>query len=198
MDYQTVLDDLKARFGDKRLLTPDDIALITGVSAKAQANQRARGTFAIPLLPQGAKSRKVLISIYDLAEHLAGEGPASKPRQSAAAKAKQADCGTQHPATRPKPAAPKPEQANAPSEQPEQTGVPAEQSDSERHPPGSGSVPASRASPKRRGPGKKKPADSGKGAASDAAPKMKASEVPFDPGRPPLGLLLVGARWNDR
>lgn len=197
MDYQTVLDDLKARFGDKRLLTPDDIAPLIQVTAKAQANQRARGTFPIPLLPQGAKSRKVLISIYALAEHLAGEGPASQPRKSAA-KAKPADCGTGQPATRTKPAAPKPEQADAPSEQPELADVPDEQSDSERHPPVSGSVPVSRASPKRRGPGKKKKADSGKGAASGAAPKMKASEVPFDPGRPPLGPLLVGARWNDR
>lgn len=30
VDYQTVLDDLKARFGDKRLLTPEDIAAVAG------------------------------------------------------------------------------------------------------------------------------------------------------------------------
>lgn len=73
MGYERVLADLKEQFRGRLLLSPEDIAPLISVSAKAQANQRSRGTFPIPLVPQPPLSRKVRISIYALATYLAGE-----------------------------------------------------------------------------------------------------------------------------
>nr|WP_314541080.1 hypothetical protein [uncultured Massilia sp.] len=66
--YQTVLNDLIARFGDKVLLTPEDIAPIIARSPAVQANLRYQERFPIPVKKDG---RRVYVSIYHLAEYIA-------------------------------------------------------------------------------------------------------------------------------
>lgn len=68
--FRVILEDLKAQFGAKVLLTPEDIADIIGVSVGQQANLRSEGRFPIPYKKDGGR---VKISIYDLAKYLAGE-----------------------------------------------------------------------------------------------------------------------------
>lgn len=66
----TALDDLKAKFGDKKILSPSDIAPLINVSEKVQANLRSAGRFPIPVKKVGVK---VGVSIYDLARWLDGD-----------------------------------------------------------------------------------------------------------------------------
>ena len=68
--FHVILEDLKARFGAKVLLSPEDIADIIGVSVGQQANQRSEGRFPIPYRKDGGR---VKVSIYDLAKYLSGE-----------------------------------------------------------------------------------------------------------------------------
>lgn len=65
---ETVLADLKSRFGEKVLLSPEDIAPIISSSPAVQANLRSQGRFPIPVKKIG---RKIGITIYHLAEYLA-------------------------------------------------------------------------------------------------------------------------------
>jgi len=65
----TILTDLKGKFGDRVLLSPSDIADIIGVSVGEQANQRSKGSFPIPW---NKDMGRVKISIYDLANYLSG------------------------------------------------------------------------------------------------------------------------------
>ena len=67
MDYPAVLADLKARFGSKVLLSPDDLAPLIATSPAVQANMRSQRTFPLPVLKVG---RRVGVSIYHLAEYL--------------------------------------------------------------------------------------------------------------------------------
>lgn len=65
---ENVLADLKSRFGEKVLLSPEDIAPIISSSPAVQANLRSQGRFPIPVKKIG---RKIGITIYHLAEYLA-------------------------------------------------------------------------------------------------------------------------------
>jgi len=64
----TILEDLKGRFGEKVILTPEDIAPIIATSPAVQANLRSQGRFPIPVKKMG---KKVGVTIYHLAEFLA-------------------------------------------------------------------------------------------------------------------------------
>lgn len=66
--YQTILNDLTARFGANVLLTPEQIAPIIASSPAVQANLRSQGRFPIPIRRVGSK---VVVSIYHLAEFIA-------------------------------------------------------------------------------------------------------------------------------
>ena len=63
--FQQILDDLKAQFGSKVQLSPEDIAEIINVSVGEQANKRSQGRFPIPYTKDGGRIR---ISIYALAK----------------------------------------------------------------------------------------------------------------------------------
>lgn len=65
---ETILKDLKERFGKKVILSPEDVAPIIATSPAVQANLRSQGRFPIPITKIG---RKIGISIYHLAEFLA-------------------------------------------------------------------------------------------------------------------------------
>jgi hypothetical protein len=71
VSYADALADLKATFGDKKLLTPADIAPFVGKSPAAQAKLRERDKFPIKVKP-GMGSR-VLMSIYDVAHFIGDE-----------------------------------------------------------------------------------------------------------------------------
>lgn len=71
MDKETILKDLSARFGRKVLLSPEDIADVISQTPGAQAVARHRRSFDIPIIRRG---RKVFVSVYDVADWLAGEG----------------------------------------------------------------------------------------------------------------------------
>jgi hypothetical protein len=73
MDKTAILADLRNQFGKKTLLTPEDLADVIDQSPGAQAVARHRGQFDIPLTPRG---RRVLVSIYDLADWLSRDGSA--------------------------------------------------------------------------------------------------------------------------
>lgn len=76
--YETILKDLKERFGDKVILTPADIAPVIASSPGVQANHRSRGGFPIPIRKIGTK---VGVTIYHLAEYLAtGEVVVQAPK----------------------------------------------------------------------------------------------------------------------
>ena len=66
--FKDILADLKAQFGVRVLLSPEDIAEIINISVGQQANMRSDGKFPIPYEKVGGRIR---ISIYDLAEYLA-------------------------------------------------------------------------------------------------------------------------------
>lgn len=76
--YQTVLNDLTARFGADVMLTPEQIAPIIASSPAVQANLRSQGRFPIPVRKIG---NKVVVSIYHLAEFIAnGDVVIEKPQ----------------------------------------------------------------------------------------------------------------------
>lgn len=76
--YQTVLNDLTARFGADVMLTPEQIAPIIASSPAVQANLRSQGRFPIPVRKIG---NKVVVSIYHLAEFIAnGDVVMEKPQ----------------------------------------------------------------------------------------------------------------------
>lgn len=68
---EIILADLRDRFGDKVLLSPEDLASVINKSVGQQANERSQGKFPIPHKVEG---RRVKVTIYDLAEHLANLG----------------------------------------------------------------------------------------------------------------------------
>lgn len=106
MTRDEILADLKEQYGRQLVLSPPDIALAIGRSPKAQANMRSRGVFPIPVKRAGGK---VGVSIYDLADYLAGEQPTPGPSAPAqilpAVRAKVAAMNEPQPG---KPGAPKP------------------------------------------------------------------------------------------
>jgi hypothetical protein len=78
--FNLILNDLKKQFGEKILLTPLDIAKITGVSIGQQSNQRSNQSFPIPWSKDFGR---IKISIYDLAHYLANQGGTSKEQKRA-------------------------------------------------------------------------------------------------------------------
>ena len=70
MTKDEILRDLRQAYGPKVLLSPEDLALAIGRSPKAQANMRSRGAFPMPIKRLGGK---VGVSVYDLADYLAGD-----------------------------------------------------------------------------------------------------------------------------
>lgn len=77
--YETVLADLKQRFGDKVLLSPHDIAPVIASSPAVQANLRSQKRFPIPVRTIG---KKVGVSIYHLAEYLStGDVKVEPPKE---------------------------------------------------------------------------------------------------------------------
>jgi hypothetical protein len=70
--FETILADLKRIFGNKILLTPEDIAEIIGISVGQQANLRSEDRFPIPY--EKEDTGRVKISIYHLANYLANHG----------------------------------------------------------------------------------------------------------------------------
>lgn len=82
MTYADALADLKADFGKKKVLTPEDIAPYIGKSPAAQAALRSRKAFPIPSKELGGR---IVISIYDLARFISdddGEAPPSAAKQA--------------------------------------------------------------------------------------------------------------------
>ncbi len=65
-----ILSDLRGRYGDKVLLSPDDLVSVLGVSVGQQANLRSSGRFPVATTKIG---HLVRVSIYDLAKFLSGE-----------------------------------------------------------------------------------------------------------------------------
>jgi hypothetical protein len=72
MSYHSALADLKQSFGEKKLLTPAEIAPYIGKSAAAQAKLRDRGHF--PINVRRDMGNRVVMSIYDVARYI-GEPP---------------------------------------------------------------------------------------------------------------------------
>lgn len=66
--YDKILEDLQKTFGDRKFLSPADIAPIIYTSTQTQANMRSKGIFPLPTFKQG---KKVGITIYALADWLA-------------------------------------------------------------------------------------------------------------------------------
>lgn len=64
-----ILADLRNQFGPKVLLDPEDLAPVIGISVGQQANLRSEGRFPIPYEKLG---NRIKVSIYDLAQYLAG------------------------------------------------------------------------------------------------------------------------------
>jgi hypothetical protein len=69
---EIILADLRRIFGDKVLLSPEDIAEIIGISVGQQANLRSDERFPIPYDKED--TGRIKISIYALAEYLANHG----------------------------------------------------------------------------------------------------------------------------
>ena len=108
MSYADALADLKATFGNKKLLTPADIAPFVGKSPAAQAKLRERDKFPIKV-KQGMGTR-VVMSIYDVAhfigdevEQIAIKNPTSSApaKQAKTSKKAAANIGTTKPFRRP-------------------------------------------------------------------------------------------------
>lgn len=72
MSYERILEDLKSHFGEKKLLSPKDIAPYISRSTHAQQALRKRNRFPIPTHKFGGK---VVIKIYDLARYLSNDIP---------------------------------------------------------------------------------------------------------------------------
>jgi hypothetical protein len=81
MTRDEILADLRRTYQGKALLSPADLAAAIGRSPKAQANMRSRGMFPMPVKRIGGR---VGVTVYDLAEYLAGESPATPPPAQAA------------------------------------------------------------------------------------------------------------------
>jgi hypothetical protein len=94
MSYEDALADLKAEFGKKTLLTPEDIAPYIDKSPAAQAALRTRKRFPFATKTIGGR---IVVSIYDLARYIGGEPSAQEAPAVAAvqAVAKQPHKGTQ-------------------------------------------------------------------------------------------------------
>ncbi len=71
MSYADALADLKATFGNKKLLTPAEVAPFIGKSASAQAKLRERDKF--PIKPKPGMGNRVVMSIYDVAHYIGDE-----------------------------------------------------------------------------------------------------------------------------
>ena len=69
--FDIILKDLRDRFGDKVLLSPEDLAPVINKSEGQQGNERSEGKFPIPHKVEG---RRVKVSIYHLAQYLADIG----------------------------------------------------------------------------------------------------------------------------
>lgn len=69
---EIILADLRRIFGNKVLLSPEDIEEIIDTSVGQQANLRSEGRFPIPWDKDGFG--RVKISIYDLAQYIANIG----------------------------------------------------------------------------------------------------------------------------
>ncbi len=80
MTKDEILRDLRQAYGPKVILSPQDLALAIGRSPKAQANMRSRGAFPMPIKRVGGK---VGVSVYDLADYLAGDAASPSPHQAA-------------------------------------------------------------------------------------------------------------------
>lgn len=101
MSYERALADLKEQFGTKKLLDSQEVADAIGRSREALAMMRSRKQFPIAQ----KRGRKVVVSIYDLAEYIAGESqplhpspaPAVKPAHTQSAKAAGPDGRTRRP-----------------------------------------------------------------------------------------------------
>lgn len=76
MSYADALADLKADFGKKKLLTPEEIAPYISKSASAQASMRSRKQFPIAQKDVGGR---VMVSIYDLARFIGGDDTEPQP-----------------------------------------------------------------------------------------------------------------------
>jgi len=68
-----ILEDLRQRYGNKILLSPEDLTEVLGVSVGQQANLRSSRRFPMPVSYVG---RSVKVSIYALADYLSGEAEA--------------------------------------------------------------------------------------------------------------------------
>ncbi|MDC7716108.1 hypothetical protein PQU95_02575 [Vogesella sp. DC21W] len=68
--FEVILRELQKKFGDKILLTPEDLVLITGISVGQQAKLRSEGRFPIPFEKLGGR---IKINIFHLAEYLASK-----------------------------------------------------------------------------------------------------------------------------
>lgn len=67
--FATILGDLRQRYGDKIVLTPEDLEGVLGISKGQQANLRSQRRFPLPTRKVGGR---VCVTIYDLAKYLAG------------------------------------------------------------------------------------------------------------------------------
>jgi hypothetical protein len=71
MSYADALADLKATYGNKKLLTPAEVAPFIGKSPSAQAKLRERDKF--PIKPKPGMGSRVVMSIYDVAHYIGDE-----------------------------------------------------------------------------------------------------------------------------
>lgn len=84
MSYADALADLKATFGDKKLLTPADVAPFFGKSPAAQAKLRERDKF--PIKVKQGMGKRVVMSIYDVAHYIGDEVEQIEIKPSASSK----------------------------------------------------------------------------------------------------------------
>ncbi len=93
MSYESALADLKQSFGDKKLLTPAEIAPYIGKSAAAQAKLRDRGHF--PIKVRRDMGNRVVMSIYDVARYI-GEPVDESPPPTPASGLTKIDARAKH------------------------------------------------------------------------------------------------------
>jgi hypothetical protein len=78
--FDIVLNDLRGKFGDKVLLSPQDISDIIGMSVGEQANKRSANDFPIPW---SKDSGRIKVTIYHLADYIANHGKTQVKQQIA-------------------------------------------------------------------------------------------------------------------
>ncbi|QWD89274.1 hypothetical protein GQ367_02025 [Polynucleobacter sp. MWH-CaK5] len=78
--FDIVLNDLRGKFGDKVLLSPQDISEIIGMSVGEQANKRSADDFPIPW---SKDSGRIKVTIYHLADYIANHGKKQVKQQIA-------------------------------------------------------------------------------------------------------------------